>query len=42
MRGDKLVAQGVSHSVIRGREGVIPPQDVIDAVQELQGSWTIS
>ncbi len=39
MRGDKTVAQGVSHSVIRGREGVIPPQDVIDAVLELQASW---
>ncbi len=36
MRGDKLIAQGVSHSVIRGREGVIPPQDVVDAVLELQ------
>ena len=35
-RGDKIVAQGVSHSVIRGREGVIPPQDVVDAVLELQ------
>ncbi len=37
--GDKVVAQGVSHSVGRGREGVIPPQDVIDAVLELQASW---
>ncbi len=33
-RGDKWVAKGVSHAVIRGREGVIPPQDVIDAVKE--------
>lgn len=36
MRGSKLIAQGVSHSVIRGREGVIPPQDVVDAVLEWQ------
>jgi acyl-CoA thioesterase FadM len=42
MRGDKTVAEGVSHSVIRGREGVIPPQDVVDAVLELQNTWKIS
>lgn len=38
-RGDKVVAQGKSESVIRGREGVIPPQDVVEAVLELQKSW---
>lgn len=37
-RGDKLVAEGVSHAVIRGKEGVISPQDVVDAVRELQES----
>ncbi len=42
MRGDKIVAEGVSHSVIRGREGVIPPQDVVDAVLELQKTWNVS
>ncbi len=35
-RGDKVVAQGKSHAVIRGHKGVIPPQDVIDAVKEFQ------
>jgi len=38
-RDDNTVAQGISHSVIRGREGVIAPQDVVDAVLELQSSW---
>ncbi|MCF6190563.1 MAG: thioesterase family protein [Cocleimonas sp.] len=38
-KGDKLIAQGVSHSVVRGREGVIPPQDVVDAVLERQETW---
>ncbi|MEE9310400.1 MAG: acyl-CoA thioesterase [Cocleimonas sp.] len=42
MRGDKIIAKGVSHSVIRGREGVIPPQDVVDAVLELQKTWDVS
>ncbi len=36
--GDKIVAEGISHSVIRGTEGVIPPDEVVAAVTELQAS----
>jgi YbgC/YbaW family acyl-CoA thioester hydrolase len=35
-RNDRVVAEGVSHAVIRSREGVVPPSDVIDAVKEFQ------
>ncbi len=34
--GEKVIAQGKSESVVRGREGVIPPQDVVEAVLEWQ------
>ncbi len=35
-RNRKIIVQGDSHAVIRGKEGVIPPGDVIAAVQEFQ------
>ncbi len=35
--GDRLVAEGKSVGVIRGREGVIPPETVLARVRELRG-----
>lgn len=36
--GNKIIAKGRSESVIRGREGVISPQQVVEAVKEYQSS----
>ena len=36
VKDDKIMANGNSHAVIRGSKGVIPPQDVFNAVREWQ------
>jgi acyl-CoA thioesterase FadM len=36
--GDRLVAEGKSMGVIRGREGVVAPEIVMERVRELRGS----
>ena len=36
-QGDRLIAEGTSKGVVRARDGVIPPEHVIEAVKRVRG-----